>query len=375
MQKSKRFTGVYHNILANGEKSYYIVYNIVDTQKTTSQKIVYKKQWDKIGTKSGGITEAYCNAKRNETLNKIRLGEEPPQIAKRKKKNLINFDSIANTYFEDRALYNRNNDREQKRYEKHIKDVFAKRDIDLITPNDLKKFQKDKAIKYAPKTVNTLIGLISVIYNTAIDKGIFKGLNPTKQVKRLSVDNQRERFLTNDEVRGLIDTVKEKPLLYLFCLLALSTGARLEAILDIQKKDIDISNEAITLKDFKNNTTYKGFISDELYPLLKAHIEPLKQNDYLIHINTQPLKIMQLRDRLQPTLNKLFNQGLKTNDSKNRVVVHTLRHTFASHLAIKGTPIFTIQKLLNHKDIKMTMRYAKLAPDSGRDMVKGLYRR
>jgi len=40
--------------------------------------------------------------------------------------------------------------------------------------------------------------------------------------------------------------------------------------------------------------------------------------------------------------------------------------------AINGTPIFTIQKLLNHKDINMTLRYAKLAPNSGRDSIKGL---
>jgi integrase len=54
---------------------------------------------------------------------------------------------------------------------------------------------------------------------------------------------------------------------------------------------------------------------------------------------------------------------------KNKVVIHTLRHTFASHLAINETPIFTIQKLMNHKDIKMTLRYAKLSPDSGREAV------
>jgi len=374
MIKSKKYSGVYYNKLANNDRSYYIVYNIIDNKKSTPDKIVYKKHWEKIGTKSGGITEAYCNTKRNEALNKIRLGEEPPQITKKKKRVIVTFDTIAKVYFEDRALYNRNNDREIKRYEKHIKDVFGDSDINSITADDIKKFQKDKAKKYAPKTVNTFIGLISVIYNTAIDKGLYKGQNPTKQVKRLSVDNQRERFLTTDEVKELLDTVKDKPLLHLFCLIALSTGARLEAILDIQKKDIDISNEVITLKDFKNNTTYKGFISDELYLILKEHIKPLKQNDYIININNQKLNIMNLRERLQPILNKLFNQGLKSNDSKNRVVVHTLRHTFASHLAINGTPIFTIQKLLNHKDIKMTMRYAKLAPDSGKEMVKGLYK-
>ena len=61
-------------------------------------------------------------------------------------------------------------------------------------------------------------------------------------------------------------------------------------------------------------------------------------------------------------------------DSKNRVVIHTLRHTFASQLAINGTPIFTIQKLMNHSDINMTLRYAKLSPDSGRDFVNNLYK-
>jgi site-specific recombinase XerD len=75
---------------------------------------------------------------------------------------------------------------------------------------------------------------------------------------------------------------------------------------------------------------------------------------------------------LREIFNTLFNKGLKKEDRKNRVVIHTLRHTFASHLAINGTPIFTIQKLLNHKDIKMTMRYAKLSPDSGRDSVNSL---
>ncbi len=58
---------------------------------------------------------------------------------------------------------------------------------------------------------------------------------------------------------------------------------------------------------------------------------------------------------------------------KNRAVIHTLRHTFASHLAINGTPIFTVQKLLNHSKIDMTLRYAKLMPDSGREFVDVIY--
>jgi len=69
-----------------------------------------------------------------------------------------------------------------------------------------------------------------------------------------------------------------------------------------------------------------------------------------------------------------FNVGLKIRDTKNRAVIHTLRHTFASHLAINGVPIFNIKELMNHSDITMTMRYAKLAPSSGKNAVKGLYK-
>jgi len=68
-----------------------------------------------------------------------------------------------------------------------------------------------------------------------------------------------------------------------------------------------------------------------------------------------------IQNKLKKILDYLFNKELDKNDRKNRVVIHTLRHTFASYLAINGTPIYTIQKLMNHSDIKMTMRYAKLA--------------
>lgn len=100
----------------------------------------------------------------------------------------------------------------------------------------------------------------------------------------------------------------------------------------------------------------------------------MKSNDYILLENTKISNLDDLISRkLRPILNKLFNKNLDKNDTQNRVVIHTLRHTFASHLAINGTPIFIIQNLMNHKDIKMTMRYAKLSPDSGREFVQKLY--
>jgi integrase len=72
------------------------------------------------------------------------------------------------------------------------------------------------------------------------------------------------------------------------------------------------------------------------------------------------------------TLGKLMNAfhrvchriGLKG------VTFHTLRHTFASHAVMNGTDLYTVGKLLGHKTIQQTQRYAHLAPDHMRSTVE-----
>ena len=74
--KSKKYIGVYQNKLSNGDISYSINYKNNDN----------KKVWFTVGKKSEGITEIYSYNKRNEFVNKIRLGEEPTSLARKKKK-------------------------------------------------------------------------------------------------------------------------------------------------------------------------------------------------------------------------------------------------------------------------------------------------
>lgn len=59
-----------------------------------------------------------------------------------------------------------------------------------------------------------------------------------------------------------------------------------------------------------------------------------------------------------------LNDGI--TDRRYRLTFHSMRHTFASWLALKGTDIYRIQKLMRHKRIEMTMRYAHLIPDAMR---------
>ncbi len=358
-----KFTGVfYRESTTNGkaDKTYYITYK--NNKKSVETK---------IGKFSEGVREAYCNAKRNEIVTKIRLGEDLPTIAQRKQKKTTTVKELADLYFEYRELHNSKNLKNEKnKYENHIKPDFENKDIYTLTEEHIESLQRKKQKTLAPKTNNIVLDLFSTIINHAIAKKAYNGENFVSKVKRLKIDNTRERFLTKDEIKQLIDSIRDNKLLYLFCMLSLSTGGRINTILHIRKRDINTEHRTVSLIDLKNNNErYQGYISEDLAKYLSNYMEHLNDNDFIINVNNKQLSVSMLQKRLRPILNDLFNQELEENDRKNRFVIHSLRHTFASHLAINRTPIYTIQKLMNHKDINMTLRYAKLDPTNGKDMV------
>lgn len=356
--KSKKYSGIYLNKLQDGDVSYYITYKDMDG----------KKCWTKIGLKSNGITEPYCNQKRLEIVNQMRLGELPSSIVKKRKKVILSLDEIANKYFEYIEVHNRDIQNPKSRYNNHIKPSLGSKDVFSITIKDIEKLQREKMQELSPKTVNHILQTFGTIINHAIEKDGLALQNPLK-IKKLNIDNQRERYLTTDEIQKLLQTLIDDWMLTLFAKLSLSTGGRVDTIMHICKKDVDLYHHMVRLKDFKNDSSYAGFLTDEVILMLNEYLQNLEPNDFLIQGYAKSTVESKIRD----VMNKLFNTKLAKDDRKNRCVTHTLRHTFASHLAINGTPIYTIQKLMNHKEINMTLRYAKLAPDSGKNMVKGLY--
>ena len=382
---SKKFTGVKYEELDNKDRSYYITYKINGKTKTAH-----------IGKKSEGITEEFCHQKRNDAVNRERFVDDTP-IVKFKKKSVATLDELATLYFEDKTLHNRNNDKVRLSYNKHFSQRFGNEDILNLTTETFEKWQREMAKTicdttkrvYSSKTINNLLNDLSAIINHAILKGKFKGENPLKPIKRQKVRNERQRYFSTDEIKLLLEEVKklrDGEMLTIFILLSLSTGGRVKTICNIKVQDLDIVNGIVSLFDFRNQSSYKGFISSDIITKCKEWIKQQHYTklDYIISTDGKRVfsdengneDIKYILNRLSPLFNKLFNQGLKAGDSIDRAVPHTLRHTFASQLAINGTSIYTIQKLMNHKDISQTLRYAKLAPDTGKlaviEMTKGL---
>jgi len=228
-----------------------------------------------------------------------------------------------------------------------------------------------------------VIELFGTIFTYGFKEEMYESVNPTLKVQKFKVRNTRERFLNKLEIKELFDAAKQYDeknanggVLELFTKLALTTGARMESILNVKKCDIDLQNDIIRLVDLKNDgEVYSGYITDTTRELLYQKSKAIKFTDYLISFNNNGKKIgaRQLQTRLKPILDELFNQGLDIKDRKNRIVIHSLRHTCASQLAMANIPIRQIQELLNHADISQTVRYAKLQDDANKKAIQGVF--
>jgi integrase len=367
MKASNKYLGIFLYVMTNGDISYYIGYN---------HPITKEYQRIKIGQKSQGISEQYCYNKRSEILNQLRLGENPLQ----KQQKQVTFDSLAElylTYLEKASRSVSSYNSVKGRYTIHIKPYFGHKNAASITPEDINvlrelKFSEGKS----EGTVKHVLDLISIIYNFAIKHELYEGKNPCKsaKIKKIKLNNARERFLDKGEVDMILSDARiiNDPVLDLFVRIALSTGARYGTIMDIQKKDINITNRIVMLKNLKTNSIYHGYLNEQLLPDL-TFFNDMKPNDYIVNLNGKKIKKFYIQYRLKVILNDLFNKDLDKKDAKNRVVVHTLRHSFASILAMNGIPIYQIQKLLDHKDSIMTQRYAKLSPESSFDAVNSMF--
>ncbi len=362
--KSKKYIGVYYYPLQNGDKAYSITY----------KDLLGKKIWTKVGLYSHGIREEYCHIKRSKIINQMKLGEDPTIIKnKRTAKEVITFGMVADEYL----IYRENKISAgsfadiKSKYNKHIKPYFENKDIADITKEDIETISSDKKNMLSDTTLNIITKLIGTIFNFAIDERKLKIENPAKKAHVYSIDNERDRHLTKEEIYILLEKTKEKDnMTYIFTLLALTTGGRLNTICNIQKKHINLSKRVIVLKDFKRQKTYRGYIKKEYFELIKNHIKDLKPNDFILGSGDI---VKQVQRRLRPILNDLFNQDLEKDDRKNRVVIHSLRHTFASQLIENNVPIFVVQKLMNHSNIKTTMRYVNTDAEFGQNFVDDMF--
>jgi len=366
--RSNKYTGVYLLKQNNGDISYSILYKNLEG----------KNQREAIGLKSEGISEQYAYNKRINRINQIKHGEDPR--AKKKNNQSVSFDDVWDFYIENKALSENVRKDYKGRWNKHMLQDFSI----AITMNKLITFRKRLRKLKKPlseRSIDMMIAMMGSalrywnsqpennikIHDAVSDLRVYDRDHVTKKEKRKR-NIKRERYLETKEINILKEYLKDKhPDLILFLQISLSTGARLGSIMSIMKKDIS-DNKIVLLDEKDGNDRYSAYLNADTLKLIKKRLPTLKPNDKIFSLTKASVQ-----KRLQRVLNRIFNDGLDTTDRANRAVVHTLRHTFASHLVMKGTPLVIVQKLLNHSELETTSRYAHLSPDAGQNAVLDLW--
>jgi integrase len=131
-------------------------------------------------------------------------------------------------------------------------------------------------------------------------------------------------------------------------------------IFDLEWQDVDFDNKRLFVKDRKNDGNALLPMHNKVQEML--YIRRPQQATGYVFLSTKGEKIQEISGSYERTVEKLgFNANI--TDARRRVVFHTLRHTYASQLVMKGVDLYTVQRLMGHKDITMTQRYAHLAPE------------
>lgn len=378
---------LYHT--SDGDIVYYAVYkDPLDLDKNNMPK---KKRY-KVGRKSEGITEKYTKNIRDEIVVKLRRKEIPDYLKKSKNieepteiKEILTFGRLTELYLRERASNKLEGDKDKNIkndmsiLKNHLSN-FLQLPAALITSDDIIDLKIEKLKVRMPSTVNNILILTKSIFNYGIEHKLIKDKPSIKIIG--GIDNERERWLTKEEIFLIYDLIKDNVILSNFVKLSLSTGARLNTILSIKRKDINLDDKTVILTDYKrksagrnNQITYFGYISNDIINELSDFIKDLKPDDYIFqYANGGRVGV----DYIQNNLQKLFDQHLnkhlmdadgKIRDSKHKVVIHTFRHTFATQLVKKNTEINIIKTLLNHTDIKTTNRYAKFLQERGTNAI------
>jgi len=248
---------------------------------------------------------------------------------------------------------------------KHFRRTVDPRTIDI--PDGFPYEIRKNSLRAKTRTLNYEIKTLRSIFNFGIKHNLCKD-NPCQDIPLLKItDSSSPRFLSFSESKKLLDNCDEDlyPILFTF----LNTGLRLGELIHLQWGDVNMRRRKlkIQMKKFWRPKSQEREIplNSGMVELLKK-IRPNKENseDFIFPGKDGGI----LKKKLRNALIRIAKKAGIENLTK----IHSLRHTFASHLVMKGVDLPTVKELMGHSDIQTTMIYAHLAPDHLSDAVNKL---
>lgn len=249
-----------------------------------------------------------------------------------------------------------------------LKPYFTGKNLNTLKRADVRGYidqRKSEGVQNA--TINRELGLLSAAINYAKKEWEWDIPNPAMGMRQKEPEG-RVRSLTLEEARRLVSMAEDSarsPLLADFIRLALNTGCRRDELLRLEWSRVDLKVNLIHLagKDTKSGKRRSVPLNQEarraLLNLARFRAE---------HCPNSPWVFCHKDGERQQAIRGAFSRLLKRAGIAD-FRIHDLRHTCASWLVSQGQSLHAVRELLGHSTVKMTERYAHLAPENVRAAV------
>lgn len=331
--------------------------------------IRYRKQGKLIEEKVGGQYRDNMTAAKAASIRGVRMeGKEfsneekraAARAAKVEEESRYSFNKLW-SLFEDAKSANRTVKDDRIRYNLHIAPSLGTKSIPELTVHDIDKLRVklEKAGK-SPQTVKHVLTLVKRLLNFALRKGYVESIPGTLHITMPTVDNKVTENLTQDQVQKLLQVLDEEAdqVQASIVRLALFTGMRRSALLNLEWGDLDFERGFITLRGdvAKKQKTEVIPMNEQARAILNAL--PRTQSAYVFPGRYDD----KARTNISPMLKRVREKAGLPDTFRP---LHGLRHSFASWLASSGqVSMYELQKLLTHSSPQMTQRYAHLHDDA-----------
>ena len=342
---------------------YYVIGNeIARNRKEKIFYIRYRRDGKSIEEKAGRAKTDDMTAARAAMIRGAKIaGEKPANIEKREAESK-ELQAVNNKWtiqklwdeYENQKEDNKSFRTDKGRYTLYLKDAYGEKEPSELLQLDIDRLRVKLLKKKSPQTVKHVLALLKRIIKFGTDSGLCTG--PSFAIKLPKVDNRKTEFLTADELERLLKAIEEDPHPQAgnMIKMALFTGMRRGELFKLQFRDIDFENGFITIREPKGGKSQKIPINDGTRQVLQS-----------INKGKSPYVFAGRDGKQRVDINKALSAIKKTAAlPKDFRPLHGCRHHYASMLASSGqVDLYTLQKLLTHKDHRMTERYAHLHDD------------
>lgn len=258
---------------------------------------------------------------------------------------------------------------DQTRFRLHCQSIANIR-YNKLTANDILRIQlcmsdNDTGQIYKPATCNRVLALLKTV-GKLVDS-LFDIPNVAIRVSLLPENNARTRYCNIQECQRIIIAARNYRCPYVgsFVALLFLMGCRESELRERVWSDVDWGRKMLMIPKTKNGTTHSIYLSDLMLEILQSI--PLQAGNPHIFAGRAAG-----RPIYRPSKGFALIKTAAGISNPEEVVLHTARHSVASNLISNGTDISAVQRLLNHRSIESTLRYAKLSEAKQRETTQYL---